>query len=328
MAILQKATLVAVEAIAAVGEDAADRYSQVTGQDQDHLKSQPNRPQSHPFAGRNCLTVPTPEISRYTYQALQGKDEIRLLSLEPALLPDAPLRGTLHHSPLEMAEPYRAISYVWGDHAKPFAFQTPEGNISITATLRSALKRLRRKNFPVFLWADGITINQEDDREKEHQVRLMPRIYGKAFTTIVHLGDEADESDTAIRTLLQIEAANSDSSEPWPASLPPIPKAWLPNKMPTAEDAVWKTIGALFNRPWFRRVWIMQELLVSPAVKVVCGKWALGWDDIQGRWMLRRFYRREAGGRRFPVARFAPFECGKPRRDKNNVYERDPEQIV
>ena len=43
---------------------------------------------------------------------------------------------------------------------------------------------------------------------------------------------------------------------------------------------MWKDIGELFQRKWFERVWVVQELVLASKVRVVCGKWDVNWDDI------------------------------------------------
>ncbi|KAJ4186666.1 hypothetical protein NW767_012509 [Fusarium falciforme] len=51
----------------------------------------------------------------------------------------------------------------------------------------------------------------------------------------------------------------------------------------SAEDATWPHVTDLLEDPWFRRAWIMQEVVASRSVKLVCGGCAVDWDDLFSR---------------------------------------------
>ncbi|KAK3955542.1 hypothetical protein QBC32DRAFT_184165, partial [Pseudoneurospora amorphoporcata] len=65
-----------------------------------------------------------------------------------------------------------------------------------------ALKSVRRRveyysqgrPQPIPMWADGVCIKQqdEDECERNHQVRLMSQIYSNCRTGVVYLGEEAN----------------------------------------------------------------------------------------------------------------------------------------
>src|SRR5438270_9035788 len=48
--------------------------------------------------------------------------------------------------------------------------------------------------------------------------------------------------------------------------------------MPTASDPAYRAIDSLQKRPWFRRVWIIQEVAVAPNTTLMCG-------DHEARWL-------------------------------------------
>lgn len=56
------------------------------------------------------------------------------------------------------------------------------------------------------IWVDAICINQVDEnsKEKEEQIWLMPDIYRIAKRVRVHLGQETDHSDLAIQYMSHI----------------------------------------------------------------------------------------------------------------------------
>lgn len=68
--------------------------------------------------------------------------------------------------------------------------------------------------------------------------------------------------------------------EDWPADLPRVPASWKHRSIPDLDAAIWSSVEALFRLPWFRRVWIIQEIVGAPHVKIVCGKWVIDWNDL------------------------------------------------
>lgn len=59
---------------------------------------------------------------------------------------------------------------------------------NVTSNLVSALRYLRNRKECLILWVDALSINQEDSREKSHQVGMMDQIYRNALDTLVFLG--------------------------------------------------------------------------------------------------------------------------------------------
>jgi hypothetical protein len=43
----------------------------------------------------------------------------------------------------------------------------------------------------------------------------------------------------------------------------------------------WRAIYALFARPWFQRVWIIQELAVCPNATMLCGRHSIDWEKVE-----------------------------------------------
>lgn len=63
----------------------------------------------------------------------------------------------------------------------------------MTQNLKNALRNIRKEQNPVWMWADGICINQQDEEEKGVQVQMMREIYGTANIVTVFLGSGTDE---------------------------------------------------------------------------------------------------------------------------------------
>lgn len=136
-------------------------------------------------------------------------------------------------------------------------------------SLHSALRKLRSKNESLVLWADAICIIQDDNIEKCQQVRLMARLFRSASSVLAYIGEEADNSDLAFDALLRVNriASRFFTVDDYPH--PFIHELRRPNIL-ISEDAH-TFMEALFQRPWFRRVWVVQEVVLAQKLLIVCG---------------------------------------------------------
>lgn len=219
-------------------------------------------------------------LPKYCYQPL-GEGDMRLFVLFPGEYDD-PLRGCVCHIPFDNAGPYRALSYVWGpDNQSERNLVTPHGVLKIKAALGSAFQRVRQKKKEMVLWVDAICINQEDTKEKVQQILLLPRIFQGATSTLAVLATD-DRSNRAVGILLQIAALKLygfDFSR-WPKSLIRPRANWVRNGMPDPDSELWRDVCYMFQRPWFRRAWIVQESIAARTVQFICGNWIFDWNDL------------------------------------------------
>lgn len=128
----------------------------------------------------------------YCYTPLSHTSQIRILTLAPGCFED-PLVGELNIVDIEKAGHYEALSYVWGDPVRHSEFICSDKPIGLTASLAGALRRLRRHDQPRHIWADQVSINQDDEDERSKQVQLMNSIYKNATHVLVWLGEDFDE---------------------------------------------------------------------------------------------------------------------------------------
>ncbi|KAM0172083.1 hypothetical protein ACHAPF_007722 [Botrytis cinerea] len=82
----------------------------------------------------------------------------------------------------------------------------------------------------------------------------MARIYGQANRVIVYFGEAADDSDMAFES---IRAAADDENEK-----PTGPLAIRDSDEPILE---------LLKRPWFQRIWVLQEVGLARSILIICG---------------------------------------------------------
>lgn len=198
------------------------------------------------------------------YKPLTGWHEIRLLRLSPALLgDDQVLHGTLLLSQLADRPEFTALSYTWADTSgdrscSETIFIGPEWEaLPITRNCAAALRRLRSRQDDVVIWVDAICIDQDNIGERSHQVGLMRDVYSRARKVVAFLGDDGDNQtpESQLMHRMSEECFYSGTS---------VKLSWDP-----VRDGV--ALRALFNRPYWRRIWVIQEILLSKEAYIVLG---------------------------------------------------------
>ncbi|KAH8654022.1 heterokaryon incompatibility protein-domain-containing protein [Tricladium varicosporioides] len=200
---------------------------------------------------------------------LQGR-YVRLLMIEPpeADKPSSILRVSLVEQPLDTAE-FDALSYVWGDQTQKFRIICNGQNHSIGQSLHEALTEYRRRGSTRGLWADAICINQACEAEKSSQVQMMGDIYGAACRTIIWLGQiqPHDMDGIAIAEMSYARRSREDDStdgsdvsfDSFNCRSRGLPEVLVGNN----PHPSWKSLYSILTHPWFSRIWVVQELLLS-----------------------------------------------------------------
>lgn len=177
------------------------------------------------------------------------------------------------------APEYDALSYVWGNPEKTRIIVCNGLPMKVNENVYMVLRRLRSTADTQTLWVDALCINQEDSEEKSNQVKLMGEIYSRARSVPIWLGQEADADAQAFQA---VEAIWNRLSRPnlagtkFEASVDKISQL---DNFP--KDGL-KQISALLSRPWFSRLWVLQE-----AVKARKAVLLLGNMSIQFEWLGR-----------------------------------------
>jgi hypothetical protein len=182
------------------------------------------------------------------------------------------------------APPYEALSYCWGDEQETRSiYDNQHLNLPVRSNLHDALLELRLPDQNRLLWIDAICINQSDDVEKATQIPNMRNIYRLAKGVIVWLGKEDADSETAFKIIRHIV-----DKHPWDQTVQTVQEfsmyaATIRNNFDYS-DADWQCLARMFDKPWFRRLWVIQEVAVAQpgpdAVTVRCGRYSIPWDVV------------------------------------------------
>jgi hypothetical protein len=204
----------------------------------------------------------------YQYSRILNQDTIRLILLQPSPDLEADIKCSLIQVSLQeleyhITEHYVALSYVWGDASLRRFLSVDEGRLEITATLDCALRHLRESSRVLRLWADGICIDQNDIQERNQQVGLMGSIYKLAQHTVIFLGSSSPETESAIQYISSRKHTKDIS----------FAKDALQDHMRTV------VYSNILSHPWFTRVWVLQELVLSRDPWIQKGRTRVRWDQ-------------------------------------------------
>ncbi|KAK0616885.1 heterokaryon incompatibility protein-domain-containing protein [Immersiella caudata] len=209
----------------------------------------------------------------YLYRPLRPADStIRLVHLLPrrcwpVVGADSIVRCELLAFPVNRAPPYVALSYAWGDASLPTtSLLVADKRLEITQSLDIALRHLAEDDKTIILWVDALCINQRDDVEKSFQVRRMGEVYRSAAVVLAWLGPAADDSDLTIQRLVSF-VGNAESMKRI--------KGATDSDSELADIFLREGTAKLFQRPWFTRVWVRQEVVMNARVFYICGNQVL-----------------------------------------------------
>ncbi|KAI1423497.1 heterokaryon incompatibility protein-domain-containing protein [Xylaria sp. FL1777] len=194
--------------------------------------------------------------------------QIRLFRLDPRTTASR-ITGSFTCAELSSCPAYTALSYTWGDGAinRKIAISN-HVQLAIRENLWSFLSLQSSViTEPTLFWIDAICIDQSNTHERNHQVGLMKQIYANAAKVYVWLGQEAENSDIAMRF---VTAQASRLLRRRGLGYYPL---W------TRQQG--EALHSLCERPYWRRMWIIQELLHANNISVWCGSLYFSWVDLE-----------------------------------------------
>jgi hypothetical protein len=206
-----------------------------------------------------------------------GIRNIRLLTILPGN--DCVIQCEIKHHRLNDCPEYEALSYVWGDPTKTVPIAVGDESLNVTDNLKSALLHLRREFEPRVLWVDAMCIDQSNAGERAQQVGFMRDIYQQASRTVIWLGEASADSALAINTAARLAEETVFAADGSKLKPEVDYKLKAGNYNPKAlPEAARVAIQTLVKRPYFTRVWIVQEIAVAKKTTMVCGRSEIGWD--------------------------------------------------
>lgn len=202
-------------------------------------------------------------------RALPSKRHIRLLQIEPD--PDATtIHCSLHVCHVDMLPhvEYYALSYKWEQPDLARDYQPliiDREPVHVQSTLTSFLRLMRHERFSKRIFIDAICINQQAEWERDEQVKLMGTIYRNATTVFVWLGEV---KTTAFEFWVQSEELSRFLAEQ-SMLLRQNDRSTVTIHWP---DKAKQLVKHVLSRPYWTRLWIVQEILLAQDILVYCGE--------------------------------------------------------
>ncbi|KAH8598385.1 heterokaryon incompatibility protein-domain-containing protein [Bisporella sp. PMI_857] len=195
--------------------------------------------------------------SLFVYSPLDfSVDGIRLLVLEPAEDINSLIHCKLQHVTFSQRPKYEALSYTWGSGIVHHSIYIDGKDLKVGQNLFDALRYLRDPLRSRTLWVDAICINQSDVPEKNHQIGIMPFIYMRAKTVLVWLGAPEDGTDQPLK---------------WEETF------GKSEKFTFMIQGAKNILYSLCDNPYWKRVWIIQELGLAKKLLVHYGAYTVDW---------------------------------------------------
>ena len=257
----------------------------------------------------------------FNYQPLDTQNqEIRLVRLERRTTKNASsdhiMNCSIFHLPFGSAKKYKAVSYVWGDPTLRYPIYVNGKLLLITKSLNSLLSELENNKSSSALWIDAICINQSDDAEKTDQVQRMAKIYRKATKVLAWLGVEEDGSDFAmdfanvVGDVITLAFTHGIKDIHNSKEVLQLLSALFVLERPAIKNGKIElhyqpaALYHLFERPFWLRAWIIQEVTAAREIVVLCGSRRIVWDNlvnanlVSSEYLL--YFQRELEGGRIP----------------------------
>ncbi|KAI2618358.1 heterokaryon incompatibility protein-domain-containing protein [Hypoxylon sp. NC1633] len=199
----------------------------------------------------NSLSEPWLEETgtQFQYRPLE-KGAIRLVELQPSLLPEDPIRCNLIHADRREIHQYEVVSCSTSKPSVPISVngQTFEAPPEIW----DALRRIRLEDRSRILWINSICINKAHEAERNDQLSRLRDTYQYAAGVLIWLGFAENSSDLVFEHLDRCRKH--------------IHINWCHYQGGTDE-----AFRRLCQRPYFYRSWSALELALTKMATVLCG---------------------------------------------------------
>ena len=221
-------------------------------------------------------------MSVYDSLADLGPRDIRLLKIPSKKVASSPgFECSLVVVSLHKAPGYAALSYAWGESSPVEKIDCNGHTLNVRPNLLSTLTTIQKLSTDnsQYLWVDAICIDQSNLPERSAQVSIMKEIYSNAQVVFVRLGEHDQGLHCAVELIKKLNtAAVLRKDKPHLKTIEIAKRADLPL---VETDHAWTDLYSLFfNRPWFSRIWTIQELCHARECLILNGGLTMEWEDM------------------------------------------------
>lgn len=166
---------------------------------------------------------------------------------------------------------YTAISYAWADTTPVSSIVFTDGrSLPVSRTIVALFDSLRQGQTTFTVWIDALCMNQKDPAEKSQQVSLMGKVYSCANRVLLWLGETNGQARAAFQ-FMRLMGEHEHSDDHTFQRL--LGRSARPKPL--------RAMLSLLARPWFHRVWVIQEIAVNREVTVACGVDQVPFDSFR-----------------------------------------------
>lgn len=200
----------------------------------------------------------------------------------------------LFNHKIETAPEYIAVSYAWGAHDELETIAVNGRMLRVRRNCWYVLHQAHVQGISSQLWMDAVCIDHQDIREKSVQVGMMADIYRKAINVNVCLGPHGDNSQ---KLFVQMRKHARQLGEAGLKNLMARPKpgpgeatteymndvgvlTWF-ESWREESPRIDHELGQLYRRPYFGRLWIVQEVFCAKHVMVLRGDLSISPRDMR-----------------------------------------------
>ncbi|KAJ0297686.1 hypothetical protein COL5a_004837 [Colletotrichum fioriniae] len=199
-------------------------------------------------------------------------NEFRILHVEPSTSFSSQIVARLSvvdYDPesKSVSASYDALSYRWGDPNDTVTIVVNNAELKVTRNLSIALQNLRHKDRELVIWTDAICINQMDIEERQVQVTLMGAIYSKAACVQIWLGESDHDTEAGMDLANSCSGIRADTA--------------AVAKRICADGRGSAGLAELLERPYWSRIWMFQEILLSGKAQVQCGQFSTSFGNLK-----------------------------------------------
>jgi hypothetical protein len=203
---------------------------------------------------------------------------------------------------------------MWGDPMVTEPISLDNEEFLVATSLHAALRQMRGKAETIIVWVGAICIDQSNIDERSSQVGMMGAIYSSALLVYTWLGEGNADTDAAIEIIqnwtVEMDKPLAEVEDPVEHVSQLVTEESI--KMPLTQaltGSIFDPLQSFLSRPYWQRVWTVQELVLSSNATIVCGKQQVSFQKIiyfKSLWDILKIVTDrtgEIGGLRFP-----PFE--------------------
>jgi hypothetical protein len=97
---------------------------------------------------------------------------------------------------------------------------------------------------------------------------IMRMIYESAEPVIAWIGESKENSDLAMAFIANFTGSESDMD-------------YMRQNVREQASETWVALSNLWSRPYWERVWVIQEVAVARKVQIVCGNVSISLDALE-----------------------------------------------